>query len=200
MKNIILSSIYAGNIEYYSLIYNSDNIIIDVSENYRKQSFRNRCEIYGANGKLNLIIPVTKSNNYTPINRKKIDYCENWQKIHWKSLESSYRTSPYFEFYELQLKKLYNNRFIYLSEFNIELNNLILSLLNIEKNIIIKDKYQDSWGDTYSDFRNKINPKIKTAHLSNEYYQVFQEKYGFLSNISILDLLFNHGSEAINYL
>ena len=200
MKNIIVSSIYAGNIEYYSLIYNADNIIVDASENYRKQSFRNRCEIYGANGKLNLIIPVIKSNNYTPINKKKIDYFENWQKTHWKSLESCYRTSPYFEFYEFQIKKIYNNRYIYLSEFNIELHKVILILLNIKKDIIVTDKYQDSWGETYLDFRNKINPKIKSDYLSNEYSQVFQEKYGFMSNISILDLLFNHGPEAINFL
>ena len=97
--SLVLSSVYAGNLVYYSLIANSNKIILDVYENFNKQSFRNRCVIASPNGPLKLIIPVVRSSKNI-VKDVKIDNTQNWKKIHWKSLESSYRSSPYFEFYE----------------------------------------------------------------------------------------------------
>ena len=105
----VFSSVYAGNLDYFSCLLKADKISIDIHENYIKQSFRNRCEIYGANGKLSLIIPTVRKGN-TPQKDVRIDYGQNWQKIHWKSLESSYRSSPYFEFYEDKFIHLYEQK------------------------------------------------------------------------------------------
>ena len=104
--SLVLSSVYAGNLVYYSLIANSNKIILDVYENFNKQSFRNRCVIASPDGPLKLIIPVVRSSKNI-VKDVKIDNTQNWKKIHWKSLESSYRSSPYFEFYEDEFYSLY---------------------------------------------------------------------------------------------
>ena len=107
-SDIVLSSVYAGNIDYYSSLITSKSAIIDIHEFFRKQSYRNRCVIAGANGPLNLIVPIQRGSGKTKVKDIKIDHSQNWKKIHWKSLESAYRTSPYFEYYEHLFYPLYN--------------------------------------------------------------------------------------------
>ena len=105
--NVLLGSTYAGNIDYFSCIKNADSILVDSFEFYNKQSFRNRCEIYGANGKLDLIIPVNRERGKKIMKDVKINYSSGWQKNHWKSLESCYRSSAFFEYYEHYFHELY---------------------------------------------------------------------------------------------
>ena len=107
-SDIVLSSVYAGNIDYYSSLITSKSAIIDIHEFFRKQSYRNRCVIAGANGPLNLIVPIQRGSGKTKVKDIKIDHSQNWKKIHWKSLESAYRTSPYFEYYEHLFYPVYN--------------------------------------------------------------------------------------------
>ncbi len=132
--NVVLSSVYAGNIDYFSCIKNADTILIDAHEHFIKQSYRNRCEVYGANGKLSLVIPIQRKPGKTPMKEVKIDYSQNWQKIHWKSFESSYRSSPYFEFYEDQFIHLFHkSKPQYLVEFHIQVQDIILKILDLDK-------------------------------------------------------------------
>ena len=197
----VFSSLYAGNLDFYSCLLKADQVSIDVHENYVKQSYRNRCEIYGANGKLALIIPITRSSN-TPMKEVKIDYDQNWQKIHWKSLESSYRSSPYFEFYEDKFIHLYEQKNIhYLVDFNMELLNIFLKLLDLDIELSYTDSYEKEIKNKL-DLRSLIHPKMDTSEYYNEnkYNQVFEEKMGFIPNLSIYDLVFNEGPAAVNIL
>jgi hypothetical protein len=197
----VFSSLYAGNLDFYSCLLKADQIIIDVHENYVKQSYRNRCEIYGANGKLALIIPIIRSSS-TPMKEVKIDYDQNWQKIHWKSLESSYRSSPYFEFYEDKFIHLYEQKNIhYLVDFNMELLNIFLKLLDLDIELSYTDSYEKEIKNKL-DQRSLIHPKMGTSQYYNEnkYIQVFEEKMGFIPNLSIYDLVFNEGPAAVNIL
>jgi len=197
----VFSSLYAGNLDFYSCLLKADQISIDVHENYVKQSYRNRCEIYGANGKLALIIPIIRSSS-TPMKEVKIDYDQNWQKIHWKSLESSYRSSPYFEFYEDKFIHLYEQKNIhYLVDFNMELLNIFLKLLDLDIELSYTDSYEKEIKNKL-DLRSLIHPKMGTSQYYNEnkYIQVFEEKMGFIPNLSIYDLVFNEGPAAVNIL
>ena len=197
----VFSSLYAGNLDFYSCLLKADQISIDVHENYVKQSYRNRCEIYGANGKLALIIPITRSSS-TPMKEVKIDYDQNWQKIHWKSLESSYRSSPYFEFYEDKFIHLYEQKNIhYLVDFNMELLNIFLKLLDLDIELSYTDSYEKEIKNKL-DLRSLIHPKMGTSQYYNEnkYNQVFEEKMSFIPNLSIYDLVFNEGPAAVNIL
>lgn len=199
--SLVLSSVYAGNLVYYSLIANSNKIILDVYENFNKQSFRNRCVIASPNGPLKLIIPVVRSSKNI-VKDVKIDNTQNWKKIHWKSLESSYRSSPYFEFYEDEFYSLYfKNKNDFLFDFNNKINLSILKCLGIETEIIISSSYVEKDLEI-EDFRNIIPSKSKDLEKFKEikYNQVFQEKQSFLPNLSILDLLFNEGPLAKQFL
>tara|TARA_Y100000385_G_C12893412_1_gene551011 strand:+ start:185 stop:793 length:609 start_codon:yes stop_codon:yes gene_type:complete len=199
--SLVLSSVYAGNLVYYSLIANSNKIILDVYENFNKQSFRNRCVIASPNGPLKLIIPVVRSSKNI-VKDVKIDNTQNWKKIHWKSLESSYRSSPYFEFYEDEFYSLYfKNKNDFLFDFNNKINLAILKCLGIETEIIISSSYVEKDLEI-EDFRNIIPSKSKDLEKFKEikYNQVFQEKQSFLPNLSILDLLFNEGPLAKQFL
>ena len=194
----VFSSFYAGNLLYYSLILKSNNIIIDLFENFQKQSFRNRCIIASPNGSLNLIIPITRNSNRL-VKEIKIDNSQSWRKRHWKSLESSYRSSPYFEFYENEFHDLYykdNSKFLF--DFNNLINLKILKILEIEKKIVYSSSYVIN-NEKMNDYRILIHPKLKTK-TNLIYNQVFQEKNNFISNLSILDLIFNEGPMARQFL
>ena len=199
--SLVLSSVYAGNLVYYSLIANSNKIILDVYENFNKQSYRNRCVIASPNGPLKLIIPVVRSSKNI-VKDVKTDNTQNWKKIHWKSLESSYRSSPYFEFYEDEFYSLYfKNKNDFLFDFNNKINLAILKCLGIETEIIISSSYVEKDLEI-EDFRNILPSKSKDLEKFKEikYNQVFQEKQSFLPNLSILDLLFNEGPLAKQFL
>ena len=169
--------------------------MFEYHENFIKQSIRNRCEILAANGKLNLIIPRKhKANGKTKISEIKISYSEDWQKIHWKSIESAYNSSPFFEFYKNKLKPYYFNEEIYLIDFNKKIQFEILKMINEKIEHKTSSKYNEN--GKFIDLRNS---EFKSK-IIEKYDQVFIEKHGFISNLSILDLLFNKGPETSDYL
>ena len=193
----LFSSLYAGNLMYYSSILKAEMVTIDLFENFHKQSFRNRCSIASPNGILNLIIPINRKSK-SIIKEVKIDDSQNWRKIHWKSLESSYRSSPYFEFYEDGFHSIFfKQNCNYLFEFNQLIFQEVLKALKVEIEVTFTDSYIPK-NNTIHDFRTLIHPKIQSDNQLKElkYHQVFQEKQKFIPNLSVLDLLFNEGPLA----
>jgi len=198
--NIILHPSYFPNIAHFMAIVNAEEVTFEVDDNFQKQTYRNRTYIYAANGKLLLNIPVI----HTQKNRQKyrdvkIANRDKWQCLHWKSLESAYRTSPFFEFYEDDLKSLFSKEADNLLDFNLECFNVICDCLQLDlktsKTISFIKEVEDN-----RDYRHLVNAKKKQSLKLESYTQVFSNKHGFISNLSILDLLFNEGPNALNYL
>lgn len=195
---ITLPSAYLAPILHYALIAQNEKYAIDAHENFIKQSYRSRAEIYGANGKLKLIVPLQKRKNRTPMHAVEISYEEDWQRLHWRSFESAYRLSPYFEYYEEEFLPFYEEKkYTKLLDFNQALEDKISSLLQLDSAMQMTEKYEEQ----EPDYRKLIHPKqspLKTDF--KEYIQVFTEKYGFIPNLSIVDLLFNLGPASKEYL
>jgi hypothetical protein len=195
---MILPTSYFPSIFQMALQAKTDLITIEAKEHFIKQSFRNRCEIYSANGKLGLVVPIKKWKNHTPIEEIKISSEDNWQNIHWKSITSAYRTSPFFEFYEDEVKPLF-----FLNEDKLIIRNtLILKELNAILGIKQSIEFSKDYEVFEKDYRILIHPKMTIPTTQNfpTYLQVFGDKGGFIPNLSILDLLFNLGPESKTYL
>lgn len=197
--SLTLSSVYLGNIDYYSILNQNSEIEIDIFEHFQKQSYRNRSVIHGANGTLNLIVPLVKRGIRTKVKDVVIDNSQRWQILHWRSLESAYRSSPYFEFYEDDLKPFYRREFTSLVEFNAEIQAKVIELLGIDVKLTNTKSYEKQEG---IDYRVTLTPQKEASSFFQEepYTQVFSDRHGFLLNLSILDLLFNEGPNAVNFL
>lgn len=181
-------------------IAKASEVTFEMDDNYQKQTYRNRTLIYGANGKLQLSIPVIFSQKERQKYRDiKIYNEEKWQLHHWKSLESAYRTSPFFEFYEDELKPLFTTNFDYLLDFNLQCFNVICECLQLEINYNKTEVFKKEVANK-KDYRSLANARKQTPLNFNKYTQVFTDKHGYLNNLSILDLLFNEGPNALNYL
>lgn len=201
IKNVF-SSCYLPPIVYFKHWITANEIVIDVNEFFVKQTYRNRCTILGADGKLDLIVPIHKRNSKQLMKEVKISYDDNWKKNHWKSIESAYRSSPYFEFYEDEFFGFYHEKnYELLVEFNMDLIRLILKLLKKQDEFELSKNYVEQT-DGVIDFRNEISPKNKSLNefKQPEYIQVFSDKLGFQKNLSIIDLLFNEGPNSLAYL
>lgn len=195
---MLLSTAYFPPVEYFQKIVSTDKIFIEKHEHFVKQTYRNRCHIYGANGVLTLSVPLVNPHEKTLISEKKIAYTEKWQHQHWRSIESSYRNSPYFIYYEDTLKVFYENRFQFLFEYNTEILKTLLRLLKIKTEIYFSERFEK---ENANDFRNSISPKFEIEEKKfKPYTQVFSDKHGFKPNLSILDLLFNKGPQAVEFL
>ena len=200
-KGAIFPLFYLPPIEYFSkLLDNKDNIIIENAEHFQKQTYRNRASIHSPNGKLDLVIPVLKgSKNHTKVKDVKISYDFNWQRLHLMSLQTSYRSSAYFEFYEDDFAIFYEKKWDYLFDYNEELLNLLIKFLKLKVPYKYTNKFENEYLEL-NDFRNSIHPKRNGRNNMNTYFQVFEERNGFLPNLSIVDLLFNQGPQSTKYL
>ena len=168
---------------------------MELHEHFIKQSIRNRCDIYGANGKLQLTIPKQrKGSSKTIIKEIQISYKQDWQKQHWTAIQSAYNSSPFFKYYQDELQPFFEDEEKLLVDFNQKLQKVILGLLQEEDNTNFTKEFQHE--GSFSDFRNH---KFKSKNLQR-YDQVFMEKHGFIANLSIIDLLFNLGPESSDYL
>lgn len=194
---MILSSLYLAPIEYYSALFNSKFAMIEINENYQKQSYRNRCIIAGANGPLSLSIPIQKPYK-AKCKMKDIRIADHgsWQHLHWNAIISAYSSTPFFQYYEDDFRPFYERKVNFLHDFNEGLRILICSLIDIECNTEQTVEYIEEIDKQFLDLREKIHPKRKTDFKTVPYHQVFAEKYGFLNNLSIIDLLFNMGNET----
>lgn len=200
--HLILPAFYLPPVTYFRAIQaNPLPILIEQYEHYPKQTYRTRASIYGANGKLDLIVPVQKGRNgHTPMKDVRISYEWDWQRLHWMSLQTAYRSSAYFEYYEDYFAPFYRKRYERLLDYNVAQLQLLMQLLKIERSIDFTEDYRSNYPSGF-DFRTSIHPKLKTSQAEEKtYYQVFENKFGFISGMSIVDLLFNHGPQSKDYL
>jgi len=204
MRKVILTTAYFAPVQYYSKLKNADLVLIEQHDNYTKQSYRNRCAIYGANGLLTLSIPIVKG-KYPKIKTRDIciDYATNWQLNHWKSIESAYRSAPFFEYYVDAIIPFFNKQYKFLIDYNMEIQKATLDQLDIAVACLKTEAYIHEY--EFYDLRQTIHPKrdsltIDDTFVIKEYYQIFSMKHGFIPNLSIIDLLFNEGPAAVEYL
>ena len=196
--DILIHPNYFPNIHQFTQIIKADNILFEVSDNYQKQTFRNRTYIYGANGKLGLFIPVIHTHKNRELFKDvKISYDSNWMDLHLKSLQSAYRSSPYFEYFEDDFIKLYSEKEKFLADFNIKCIRLISNLLDLDLDYKISNEYVEKTNDII-DLRDLSNARKEKKIDTPKYIQVFESKHGYINNLSILDLLFSEGPNSVS--
>ena len=197
MNSIIQETQIFGPIGIFAHYLDKDEINVEKHENYQKRSFRNRYDILTTNGVLRLTIPLCKGkNNKMPIAEVKIAYDDNWVDIHLQTIRSAYGKSPYFEFYFDGLEKIFVRKHSSLFDFNMECMSFIFSKLKLPNTISTSNSYEPQY-DNLVDLRNK---KWDDSQDHSSYVQVWEDKFGFTPNLSILDLLFCMGPESISYL
>lgn len=204
MTTALFATAYAAPVQYYWHWNRSDSRIVEVCEHYIKQSWRNRCLIATANGPMVLSLPVESGAGKTSIKDVRLSDHGNWRHLHWNSIESAYNSSPFFEYYADDLRPIYEKRYAFLFDFNEALHRCFCSLLDLDSNATTTKLFQPDSPADCLDLRTLIHPKkpwneVDTTFCSKPYYQVFDLKYGFQPNLSIMDLLFNMGPEAILY-
>ncbi|SDI20033.1 WbqC-like protein family protein [Chryseobacterium taeanense] len=198
MNNILLPVFYLPPISWFSVFLNPENeILFEQFEHFPKQTYRNRANIYGANGKLSLIIPISH-NGKREFKDIEISYREDWRNLHWKSIKTAYQSSPYFEFYEDKLKKIFEIKEQNLLDFNLKALEVIQQILKTEKAWSLNAEYIKNPQEI--NFREKFSAKNPSEFEVEEYYQTFSDKSGFLEDLSILDLICNKGPESLTYI
>lgn len=204
-QNILLSSAYFPPIQYFTKLLQFEKVFIDQHENFTKQTYRNRCEIPGANGPVALIVPVVKGREKkVKIKDLRISYDTDWQRNHWRTIFSAYNSSPFFEFYKDDIYLFFIKRRKFLLELNMEIHQTLCELLEIENAPVLTTGFEELPENTLN-FRETFSPKKQKSgpdlfFRPQEYTQVFSGKFGFIPNLSILDLLFNEGPNSYNIL
>ena len=203
MKSVFLSSAYLAPVEYYTKLLAYDKVFIEQHDHYTKQTYRNRCTIAAPDGELALSIPTVKPNTLKcPMRDIRISDHGNWRHLHWNAIESAYNHTPFFEYYKDDFRPFYEKKYEFLVDFNEELCRLVCSFIDMQPNMARTTEYHTEFATDEEDFRERIHPKkdfiFEDAAFSPQpYYQVFQERLGFLPNLSIIDLLFNMGPESL---
>lgn len=206
MQNILLHPAYFGPVSQWATMVQADKLVFENEDNYQKQTYRNRLYLYDANGKLSLNIPVKHSsslglntNGRQKYKDVQIENDFNWQIQHWRAFKTAYQTSPFFEFYEDELYPLYHREYKFLMDFNYDCMQFVADCLQIDLSYEKTAEYILK-PSGINNLRHLIEAKSKTKFRFSAYTQVFEEKHGFLENLCILDLLFNEGNNALNYL
>ena len=215
----LLSSTYFGPVQWYQKLNRYDECLIERHESFIKQTYRNRMIIPTTNGPLSLTIPTNHDTSMAMKDIRISDHA-NWRHVHWNALLSAYGESPFFEYYQDDIRPFYEKKYDFLFDFNMEIMEKMIELLDIRPRVSVTDRYvlseerravgseerrvkSEEFNTQIKDFRDVIRPKkpLPDAEFTpKRYYQVYEQKHGFLPNMSILDLLFNEGNEAIFYL
>ena len=200
MDTVLLCSAYLPPVNFFTAIKSGGDVLIEQYDNYCKQTYRNRCVIATAGGKQTLTIPVVKPDSPKQLMKDvRISGHGDWRRQHWNALESAYGNSPFFMYYQDDFRPFFEKKYEFLIDFNTELTRLILELAGMDRNIKLTDSYTKCT-DGITDLRALIDPghtmSGQMRHLEpRPYWQVFKQKYGFLENLSAVDLLFNMGPE-----
>lgn len=216
---VLLTTAYFPPIEYLAAIANECRfnpgmtevepavVYIEACEHYVKQSWRNRCRFYAADGAQTLNFPVRHEDFGKPISQMRIDWKTDWLTRHERTIISAYRTSPYFEYYQDELFAILDSRQELMLDFNTQILKFFLRKTGIPADIRLTSEWEAVTieGHKVTDLREAIHPKrpntiLKDLGLERPYWQVFSPKYGFIPGLSIMDLLFNEGPDSICYL
>lgn len=197
--NILIHPTYFPSVSHYIAMAQADSITLEMEDNFQKQTNRNRMYIYSPNGVQLLNIPVKHSSEKNQKYKEvRVENDFGWQKNHFKSLEAAYRTSPFFEYFEDDFRPFFEKKHRFLMDLNLETFSLINEALGINfKTLETKEFFHEV--PEFKDFRGLANGKKDTTSVA-PYTQVFNEKHGFINNLSMLDLLFNEGRYALDYL
>ena len=198
---VLLSTTYFGPVQWYQKLHRADAVLIEQWESCQKQTYRNRCIIETTQGVQALTVPVVRGESQL-IKDIRISDHGNWRHLHWNALQSAYGESPFFEYYQDDIRPFFEKRWDYLLDYNDAICQKMCELIDIQPSIQYSSDFVAE-PNNVSDYRIAINPKhpIPDADFTPKpYYQVYSSKHGFLSNLSVLDLLFNMGPEGIFYL
>ena len=215
MTTALLQTTYFGPVQWYQKLYHYDHCLIEQYDSYQKQTYRNRCVIATANGLQALTVPVehnAKSQmliaNSSQVKDLRISDHNQWRKVHWNALQSAYSESPFFEYYVDDIRPFFEHKYDFLIDFNEAIRQKICELIDIHPHVEYTTEYVKPTANSqqpiaFSDFREVIHAKHPQPDADFEakpYWQVFQHRYGFQPNLSILDLLFCMGPESVFYL
>ena len=232
--NLIIDLQYFSSVISFKNLSKFSNIVFDQYEYYQKMSFRSRCRIVGAEGMIDLSVPLLKGRDQKTIMKDvRISGLQPWQARHWKTIVSCYNRSPWFEFYRDELEELYKKSFVYLLDWNLACFEWALGVLKMTVPVSLSEGYRKEYdGKEWVDWRGKILPKNSQKMVVDpgpghsgipadfrkwepdkpdfpanpmdtpplKYYQVFEDRIGFIPNLSILDLLFCEGKRAAEML
>lgn len=200
--SLLLSANYFPAVSYFHAIHqNNMGVIVEKYEHYPKQTYRNRTRIATANGILNLTLPIQHGRKeHIAMKDVKINYDHDWQRLHWLSIQTAYRSSAYFEYYEDDFAGFFEKKEEFLLDYNVAQLELLLKILKINVPLSFTDRYEkDPTG--VADYRGIIHPKKESVYKNPKpYYQVFEEKHGFIADLSIMDLIFNQGPQSKSFL
>ena len=202
MSTVLLQTTYFGPIQWYQKLYRYDLTLIEQYDSYQKQTYRNRCVIATANGLQALTVPVEATGEKCLLRDIRISDHNQWRRVHWNALQSAYNESPFFDYYADDIRPFFEKKFEFLVDFNESIRDTVCNLLDIQPKVEYTTNFEKQV-DTVDDYREVINAKHPLADVDfqpRRYWQVFEGKHGFQANLSILDLLFNMGNEAVFYL
>ncbi len=200
--SLLLSANYLPCVSYFHAIQKDEYpILLEKHEHYPKQTYRNRARIATANGVLDLILPIQHGRKeHVAMKDIRINYDHDWQRLHWLSIQTAYRSSAYFEYYEDDFLGFFEKRHEFLLDYNVAQLELILKILKIKRTIGFTEHYEKD-PVAVIDYRQAIHPKKDSVYRdAKPYYQVFEERHGFLPDLSIIDLIFNQGPQSRMYL
>lgn len=208
----LLSTTYFGPVQWYQKLCRAESVLIERWENFQKQTYRNRCVIATANGTQALTVPIERGGSQL-IKDIRISDHGNWRHLHWNALVSAYGESPFFEYYQDDIRPFFEKRWAFLYDFNEEIRQTMCELIDIEPSVGHSEQYiaertdeldsngaHEQTGSPLHDYREAINPKhplLDPDFTPQRYYQVYGQRHGFLPNLSVLDLLFNMGPESV---
>ena len=198
----LFSTAYFPPISYVVAMLDKPVVLVEQYETFPKQTYRNRAVVATANGLLPLSVPVIRTNgNHTYTKDMDICYNENWAAKHWRAIESAYNSSPYFLYYKDDVEAILNKKHRTLLELNMDILAFVFKKLKVTKEIILSTDFVTAGaGADIEDYRNRFSPKNKEIIQLPPYDQVFEDRYGFQQDLSILDLLFNMGPDSLGYL
>ena len=198
--DILIHPTYFPSITQCVAMIQAKKVTFEVCDNYQKQTYRNRMNIYGAHGKMPLTVPVVYSQKNRQLYKDiVISNDEKWQDLHWKSIQSAYSSSPFFEFYEHDLIHLFKEETTHLMDFNFKCLNAVLECLQHDLKFDLTTEF-DLNAPSKIDYRYLVDNRKEIEQTLKPYVQVFDDKHGFISNLSSLDLIFNEGPNAMFYL
>lgn len=213
MSTALLQTTYFGPVQWYQKLYRYDSCLVEQHDSYQKQTYRNRCIIATANGLQTLTVPVEHNSQISNLNSQltkdlRISDHNQWRKVHWNALQSAYSESPFFEYYLDDIHPFFEQKYDFLIDFNEAIRQKICELIDIHPQVDYTTEYVKPIANSQRptaliDLREVIHakhPKPDANFEAKPYWQVFQHRYGFLANLSILDLLFCMGPESVFYL